>query len=354
MDIMQKIKNSNLVELVEDTLGTPKDYTKLYKSCLNFEPERRPSLDKILSELRRLSKDASIQFITNANINQKCLGYNSSDEISEILTGEYQRSTANSVGEVHQQENANLDNKVQRHENMNSIAESYQKLKEDNNVKRYEYSVFKDIKTLESGLFSECLFFDSSQRLALDKIPKNIISSPNTELETYLKGLKVFNCSKHGKNLKCIGRGGFSTVYSVIFEERYYALKNFKQNLMLDKEEFKDCMKEGLEFSQISERIKDIITEENHEPQNTFDRLYNEKNNNNSEWLCLLGFFYLEGIGTEKNHKIALNMFEKAKSGYAKGNIMAKFYLEAAIQWYNKSADNGHKIAMNKLNSINR
>lgn len=38
-------------------------------------------------------------------------------------------------------------------------------------------------------------------------------------------------------------------------------------------------------------------------------------------------FFYLEGIGTEKNHRAAFSTFKKAKDGNSEGNIMARFYL---------------------------
>ncbi|CAG8445272.1 1556_t:CDS:2 [Dentiscutata erythropus] len=188
------------------------------------------------------------------------------------------------------------------------------------------------------------------------------------QLDTYLKDnsdIKIFDFPKHEKNLKCIGKGGFANVYSTTFEGENYALKSFKQSEELDENEFKDFMKElkmfhkvddhpnvikfygisrnklfddfadstnkGLDFSQISKRIRDIINLENQDPQNTFNCLYNKENNNNSEWLCLLGFFYLEGIGTEKNQITARDTFEKARNN-TNGNFMAKFYLGECLR----------------------
>ncbi|CAG8673288.1 23679_t:CDS:2 [Gigaspora margarita] len=67
----EKIENNNVVEVI---LGTPEDYANLYKSCMSSEPEERPSLDNILSELGRLSERRSIQSIINTNINNKPKG----------------------------------------------------------------------------------------------------------------------------------------------------------------------------------------------------------------------------------------------------------------------------------------
>ncbi|CAG8664386.1 7625_t:CDS:2 [Gigaspora margarita] len=149
------------------------------------------------------------------------------------------------------------------------------------------------------------------------------------QLNTYLKDkndIKIFDLLKHEINPKCIGRGGFAIVYSVTIEEKNYALKSFKQNAVLYKDEFKEFMRE------IYRRIENIIIEENQTTKNTFDCLRNKENNNNSDWLCLLGFFHLEGIGTEKNQKVAHSTFQKAKNGNTKGNFMAKFYLGECLR----------------------
>ncbi|CAG8728699.1 21194_t:CDS:2, partial [Dentiscutata erythropus] len=106
-------------------------------------------------------------------------------------------------------------------------------------------------------------------------------------------------------------------------------LSDFLDRLFYD---FADSTNKGLEFSQISKRIRDIINLENQKPQNTFNCLYNKENNNNSEWICLLGFFYLEGIGTGKNQITARNTFEKARNGNTNGSFMAKFYLGECLR----------------------
>ncbi|CAG8726412.1 9105_t:CDS:2, partial [Dentiscutata heterogama] len=88
-------------------------------------------------------------------------------------------------------------------------------------------------------------------------------------------------------------------------------LSDFLDKLFND---FADSTNNGLELSQISKRIRNFINGENREPQNTFNSLYDRENNNNSEWLCLLGFFYLEGIGTEKKSNNCTNGYGTEKN----------------------------------------
>ncbi|KAF0503054.1 kinase-like protein [Gigaspora margarita] len=48
--------------------GTPTDYTELYKSCWTSDPDKRPTLEKILTELTRLSVEISVEFIENSHL----------------------------------------------------------------------------------------------------------------------------------------------------------------------------------------------------------------------------------------------------------------------------------------------
>ncbi|RIB15112.1 kinase-like domain-containing protein [Gigaspora rosea] len=47
--------------------GTPIDYAKLYMRCWDSEPEKRPTLEEILTELKRLSKEITILSVVNTN-----------------------------------------------------------------------------------------------------------------------------------------------------------------------------------------------------------------------------------------------------------------------------------------------
>ncbi|RIB23215.1 hypothetical protein C2G38_2172039 [Gigaspora rosea] len=43
----------------------PTEYSELYKSCWSSDPDKRPTLEKILTELARLSVEISVEFIEN-------------------------------------------------------------------------------------------------------------------------------------------------------------------------------------------------------------------------------------------------------------------------------------------------
>ncbi|RIB15685.1 hypothetical protein C2G38_2191837 [Gigaspora rosea] len=45
--------------------GTPQEYVDIYKNCWSPEPEKRPKLNDILSNLDRLSAETSVEFIIN-------------------------------------------------------------------------------------------------------------------------------------------------------------------------------------------------------------------------------------------------------------------------------------------------
>ncbi|RIB24830.1 kinase-like domain-containing protein [Gigaspora rosea] len=48
--------------------GTPKDYAEFYMRCWDFEPEKRPTLEEILTELERSSKEMTIISVVNTKL----------------------------------------------------------------------------------------------------------------------------------------------------------------------------------------------------------------------------------------------------------------------------------------------
>ncbi|CAG8502760.1 8368_t:CDS:2, partial [Gigaspora rosea] len=55
-----------LWELTKEIIpGTPQEYVDIYKNCWSPEPEKRPKLNDILSNLDRLSAETSVEFIIN-------------------------------------------------------------------------------------------------------------------------------------------------------------------------------------------------------------------------------------------------------------------------------------------------
>lgn len=45
--------------------GTPIDYANLYMKCWESEPDKRPTIDEISTELERLSNEINVQSVTN-------------------------------------------------------------------------------------------------------------------------------------------------------------------------------------------------------------------------------------------------------------------------------------------------
>ncbi|CAG8647137.1 26107_t:CDS:2 [Dentiscutata erythropus] len=78
----------------------------------------------------------------------------------------------------------------------------------------------------------------------------------------------------------------------------------------------------GTEFIQISKSINEIIDKYQETSQTIFKYIC-ENQNDDLKYICLLGFFYLMGVGTREDHETSFNTFEKA----AKEVIIAKFYL---------------------------
>ncbi|CAG8563735.1 140_t:CDS:2 [Dentiscutata erythropus] len=58
----------DIIEKIIDCKGKDEmvlDYADLFKKCWSSEPDQRPTLTEILSELGRLSKEKTVEFITN-------------------------------------------------------------------------------------------------------------------------------------------------------------------------------------------------------------------------------------------------------------------------------------------------
>ncbi|RIB30685.1 hypothetical protein C2G38_2053038, partial [Gigaspora rosea] len=118
-----------------------------------------------------------------------------------------------------------------------------------------------------------------------------------------------------------------------------------------------DLTNNGSEFIQISKLIKEIIVKHQETPQRMFEYLCENQDNDLDS--CILGFFYLEGIGTSEDYKDAFNMFEKTANQIS----IAKFYLgecfrcgygteknlKSAITWYEKAEADGHARSINAL-----
>ncbi|CAG8631827.1 21874_t:CDS:2 [Dentiscutata erythropus] len=120
----------------------------------------------------------------------------------------------------------------------------------------------------------------------------------------------------------------------------------------------------GSDFLQISKSIKETINEQQESLiiEETISKQLNslyDNSNDSSEFLCLLGYFYLEGIGTKKDQKVAFSTFQQA----ANENVTAKFYLgecfrrgygttknlKNSILWYKKAAEDKHARSANAL-----
>ncbi|RIB16890.1 kinase-like domain-containing protein [Gigaspora rosea] len=140
---------------------------------------------------------------------------------------------------------------------------------------------------------------------------------------------------------------------------------NFKMQNKIDKlsnlsamlsEIYIDLTNNGSEFKQISKLIKESIKQKE-TPEHMFEYLCeNQDSDLNS---CILGFFYLEGIGTSENHENAFNIFKKTADQIS----ISKFYLgecfrcgygteknlKSAISWYEKAEADGHARSINAL-----
>ncbi|CAG8504733.1 21527_t:CDS:2, partial [Gigaspora rosea] len=111
---------------------------------------------------------------------------------------------------------------------------------------------------------------------------------------------------------------------------------------------FFDLTNHGNMLPQISKMIIKIIEDSNQAPKNVFINL-NKNSNLNSDLKCLLGFFYLTGIGTVTYSNTAFRLFEKIAH---ENNAMGKFYLgecfmhgygtrkdlEKAIEWHQEAS----------------
>ncbi|CAG8536023.1 17459_t:CDS:2 [Gigaspora margarita] len=104
--------------------------------------------------------------------------------------------------------------------------------------------------------------------------------------------------------------------------------------------QFSELTNLGYEFSQISEKIKEIIKNQNQENNKIFTIL-NETSNLSLNFQCLFGFFYLMGIGTDAYPDTAFEIFKKKGIGVTKDIGLAK-------EWYKKAADNGNKYSKAK------
>ncbi|RIB19843.1 kinase-like domain-containing protein [Gigaspora rosea] len=108
---------------------------------------------------------------------------------------------------------------------------------------------------------------------------------------------------------------------NLISDSRSRSLNNY---LLEDLwKEFSKLTNIGYEFSQISEKIKEIIKNQNQEDDKIFTIL-NAIPNLSLNFQCLFGFFYLMGIGTDAYPDSAFENFKKVAHG---NNAIGKFYL---------------------------
>ncbi|CAG8808433.1 17355_t:CDS:2, partial [Cetraspora pellucida] len=70
--------------------NTPPDYASLYEKCWSTEPNERPTLNEILSNLDKLSLERTIKFITNNVKDSK----NFPETTSEIITNSIEVSSS--------------------------------------------------------------------------------------------------------------------------------------------------------------------------------------------------------------------------------------------------------------------
>ncbi|KAF0412043.1 calmodulin-dependent protein kinase [Gigaspora margarita] len=161
------------------------------------------------------------------------------------------------------------------------------------------------------------IIFDDLNRISETAVEFEFITNDitNTQLTSPLISPKV----ERDQNLEFFEE---DNVYEDLISDSRSRSSN---NYLFDDlwKQFSELTNLGYEFSQISEKIKEIIKNQNQENNKIFTIL-NETPNLSLNFQCLFGFFYLMGIGTDAYPDTAFEIFKKVAHG---NNAIGKFYL---------------------------
>ncbi|CAG8666050.1 4505_t:CDS:2, partial [Dentiscutata erythropus] len=163
-----------------------------------------------------------------------------------------------------------------------------------------------------------------SRQNTLEVVRKDSVVVSTTEAFKKLveNNVKKYDYSSF-KDLQRIGRGASAIVFSASLGNEKYALKHVtddeirvatQESQFLLKElwsEFKDSTNRGNEFQQISKKITDSIEKNRKTSEEMFNELKGLPDDTNAQ--CLFGFFYFIGIGTgtEKQLNKAFEIFQQ-------------------------------------------
>ncbi|CAB4404697.1 unnamed protein product [Rhizophagus irregularis] len=321
MEILQGLRESPIPDTLED-------YVKIYKDCWDGEPDNRPTINQVVTELQVIiSKDSStnIQVLSDKQINVNTSEVTNNDTIDNSLHGEMSQFIQHF-------------NKINMSEIVSSTSSSNKTILSENNFSIIADKIIKDIlnKYNNEKEIQEILNYLEEQNITPQEIYNWLLDNQNNSNSNYLDLLGNFYYSGIGTNIN---------------KQKAFELFQKAANLGNNIAQYSlgCCYKYGHGTD------KDY--------NKAFEFFKKSAEGEYPEGITQLGYCYFNGIGTMINKKKAFELYQKAanlgdKVGtcnlaycYENGNGVMKD-INQAIYWYEKSAEQGHKTAQIRLKNI--